>query len=156
MRRKDREITDAEKIRDILEKSKIVHLALMDGDRPYVLDMHYGFEFEEGSLVLYMHSAKEGKKLDLIRKDGNAAIVLECDIEDVSGGDIPCKYGSKYASVMAQGTIEIVEESEEKKNALVRLMFAQTGRAFEINDAMAASVAVLKFTADSYTAKANV
>ena len=35
-------------------------------------------------------------------------------------------------------------------------MFAQTGRAFEINDAMAASVAVLKFTADSYTAKANV
>ncbi len=42
MRRKDREITDIETIRSILDKAKVLHLAMIDGDRPYVVPLHYG------------------------------------------------------------------------------------------------------------------
>ena len=67
MRRSDREITDEKKIAEILDTAKILHLGMVDGDRPYVLPLHYGYEFRDGALVFYMHGAKEGRKLEILR-----------------------------------------------------------------------------------------
>ena len=100
MRRKDREITDIETIRSILDKAKVLHLAMIDGDRPYVVPLHYGYTLQEGRLTLYLHSAKEGRKLDVLRKNDRVAFVLETDVSLISGGELACKYGSAYASVM--------------------------------------------------------
>ena len=44
----------------IVEKAKILHLGLFDSEYPYVLPLHYGYEYVDGSLVFYLHSAKEG------------------------------------------------------------------------------------------------
>lgn len=155
MRRKDREITAEEKIREILAKSKIVHLGLFDGDYTYVVPLHYGYEYEGGRLVLYAHSAREGHKLDLIRQNPKVGFEVECDIELISGGDIACQYGSAYASVIGRGKAEIVEDPAEKLRGLQLLMKNQTGREFPLNEQMAAAVAVLRITADSYTAKSR-
>ena len=43
MRRKDRELTDREGILRILERAKILRLALFDGDYPYVVPLHYAY-----------------------------------------------------------------------------------------------------------------
>ncbi len=67
MRRSDREITDEKKIAEILDTAKILHLGMVDGGRPYVLPLHYGYEFADGALVFYMHGAKEGRKLEVLR-----------------------------------------------------------------------------------------
>ena len=40
MRRKDRQITEIEAIRAILDKAKVLHLAMIDGARPYVVPMN--------------------------------------------------------------------------------------------------------------------
>ena len=97
MRRTDRAVTDDEKIQAIIEKAKIVHIGMIDDNRPYVVPMQYGFVFAEGKLTLYVHCAKEGRKLDIIKKNPHVFIELETDVALVSGGDIPCKYGSKYS-----------------------------------------------------------
>ena len=73
MRRKDREITDAEEIRRILSRARVLHLGLNDDEGPYVVPMHYGFLFENGKLTLYTHCAREGHKLSLIRRGDGAA-----------------------------------------------------------------------------------
>lgn len=155
MRRKDRQITDIETIRAILDKAQVLHLAMIDGERPYVVPMNYGYVLADGRLTLYLHSAKEGRKLDVLSQNNAVAFVLETDVVPVSGGDIPCKYGAAYASVMGEGTAAILTDPAEKLAALSILMRTQTGRAFAFTTEMTASVAVIRVDVDSFTAKAR-
>ena len=155
MRRKDREVTDTQEILRIVEQAKILHLGLADKGFPYVVPLYYGFEYAEGRLIFYIHSAREGHKLDLIRKDPRVCVELECDTELISGGDDPCRYGAAFASVIGQGTAEIVEEEQEKVRALQKLMKHQTGRDFEMDGSMAEKVAVIRITVPEFTAKAR-
>ena len=155
MRRKDREITDIETIRAILDKAKVLHLAMIDGARPYVVPMNYGYALADGRLTLYLHSAKEGRKLDVLQQNDRVAFVLETDVNPVSGGDIPCKYGEAYASVMGEGTAVLLDDPVQKIEALQILMKTQTGREFAFTPAMAESVSVIRVNVDSFTAKAR-
>ncbi|MBO4880427.1 MAG: pyridoxamine 5'-phosphate oxidase family protein [Firmicutes bacterium] len=154
MRRKDREVTDIAEIRRILDKADILHMGLFDGDYPYVVPVHYGYEFREDTLVFYTHGAKEGHKLDLIRKDPHICVQVDCDVETLPA-KAACGYGSTFASVIAKGKAEILEDPAEKAEALKILMKCQTGMDFPINGAMASAVAVLKITASEFTAKRN-
>ncbi len=156
MRRKDREITSEDQIRDILQQAKILHLALADKEYPYIVPMHYGFLYDGKQLIFYMHSAKEGYKLDLIRNNPKACTELECRIEQISGGEIPCKYGSTYASVIARGDLALVTDVEEKITGLNLLMKNQTGRSFAITEQMTSAVEVIRFTAVCFSAKGHL
>ena len=60
MTKRERQITDPEQIRQILDKSKYLHLGLSVNDEPYVVPMNYGYILEDGKLVLYLHSAVKG------------------------------------------------------------------------------------------------
>ncbi len=155
MRRKDRQITEIESIRAILDKAKVLHLAMIDGARPYVVPMNYGYALADGRLTLYLHGAKEGRKLDVLQQNDRVAFVLETDVSPVSGGDIPCKYGEAYASVMGEGTAVLLDDPVQKIEALQILMKTQTGREFAFTPAMAESVAVIRVDVDSFTAKAR-
>ena len=155
MRRKDREITDETAIRAILDKAQVLHLAMIDGDRPYVVPLHYGYSLIDGRLTLYLHSAKEGRKLDVLQKNGRVAFVLETDVSSISGGEIPCKYGAAYASVMGEGKAVLLTDPVKKAAALQILMKIQTGREFTITEAMTESVAVLRVDVETYSAKSR-
>ena len=155
MRRKDRQITDLEAIRAILDKAKVLHLAMIDGDRPYVVPLNYGYTLENGALTLYLHSAREGRKLDVLRQNDRVAFVLETNVSQVSGGDIPCKYGEAYASVMGEGKAVFLTDPAKKAAGLQILMKIQTGREFTITEAMTESVAVLRVDAETYSAKSR-
>lgn len=155
MRRKDREITDQVAIRAILDKAQVLHLAMIDADRPYVVPIHYGYTLENGRLTLYLHSAKAGRKLDVLARNDRVAFVLETDVAPVSGGDLPCKYGAAYASVMGEGRATLLTDPAEKAAGLTVLMKTQTGRDFPITEAMAADVAVIRVDAETYSAKAR-
>ena len=64
MRRADREVTDVDGMIDIIDHCKVCHIAMMDGKWPYIVAMNFAYSYENGQLVIYLHSAKEGKKLD--------------------------------------------------------------------------------------------
>ena len=155
MRRNDREITDPGRIREILEKSVIIHLGLMDGTYPYVLPLHYGFEFSGGKLVFYMHGAREGYKLDLIRQNPHAGFAVDCEVEQISGNGDPCMYSSYFASVMGKGRVSVVEDIDEKIHGLQVLMETQTKKTFAFDERMANAVCVIKLTCDSFSAKSR-
>lgn len=155
MRRTDREVTDNRQIQSIIEQAKVVHIGMIDNDRPYVVPMQYGFVFADGQLTLYVHCAKEGRKLDIIKRNPRVFIELETEAAIISGGDIPCKYGSEYASVMGDGTVVVVEDVAEKIFGLQLLMKTQTGRDFDISEQMTKSVTVLRIDVPHVTAKSR-
>lgn len=155
MRRKDREITDIDRINEILATAKVVHLGLVDEGRPYVVPLHYGFEWVDDKLVVWCHGAKVGRKVDVIRANPAAFVEMECDVEDISGGDVPCDYGSAYASVMGEGTVRLAADDAEKDHGLRVLMRTQTGRDFEIPQRMLAGVEVIRVDVQSLSAKSR-
>ena len=156
MRRKDREVTESSEILKIIEAACVLRIGMFGGEYPYVVPMHYGYQYENGALVFYVHCATEGHKLDLIRENMHVCVELEEETEIVSGGEIPCKYGATFASVIGRGQAEIVEDVQEKIHGLEVLMKHQTGRDFEIKEEMAASVAVIKIVVKDFTAKRRV
>lgn len=79
MRRRDREITDISVMESIIRDSSVCRMGLCDGDRPYVVPMNFGYR--DGKV--YMHSALEGKKLDIIRKNPDVCLEFETDLEIV-------------------------------------------------------------------------
>jgi len=152
--RREREITDIEEIKLILDRSKIVHVGMCLADEPYVVPMNYGYLLEDGVLTLYLHGAKVGKKLDIMRANPKVFFEMECDMQPFEG-DIACRYGLAYSSVMGKGLAEIIDDAdiEEKKKALSVLMKTQTGKDFTFDDRMAGIVSVIRITTREFTAK---
>lgn len=150
--RREREVTDINEILKILDKTKIAHIGLVDGDEPYVVPMNYGYTYEDDTLTLYLHGATEGKKLDLMRANPKVFFSIECDIEPFSG-QVACQYGTSYSSVMGKGIAEILETPEEKMNGLTLFMKSQTGIAFEFNERLVSAVSVIKINVTQFTAK---
>ena len=152
MTRRERQITDETQIMDILDKGKVLHLGLAVDNEPYVVPMNYGYIKEDGKLVIYLHSAVRGKKLDMIRTNPKVFFEIDCDLLPFES-ELPCQYGISYSSVMGKGTARIVEDVEEKKQAMSILMKTQTGKDFSFEDRLVSIVAVIRIDVDAYTAK---
>lgn len=107
MRRKDREVVDANRIERILAEVRYLHLGMFDGEYPYVVPLHYGYHMDEDGLVLYVHCAKEGRKLDCLRRNDHVFVEIDCG-EKLVEADVTCRYGAEYASVMGRGRAVIL------------------------------------------------
>jgi nitroimidazol reductase NimA-like FMN-containing flavoprotein (pyridoxamine 5'-phosphate oxidase superfamily) len=114
--------------------------------------MNYGYTFEGEKLVLYLHSAVQGKKLDMIRANPKVFFELECDLQPFEGR-LPCQYGCAYSSVMGRGEARLVDDVEEKKKAMSILMKTQTGKDFSFEDRLVSIVSVIRIDVLEYTAK---
>ena len=115
---------------------------------PVVID----FNEENGVFTFYFHSAKEGRKLDILKV--NPAVCLELDWSgDVVESNNPCAYGYQFASVIAEGNVEFLEKHDDKAYALNRLMLHMTGKEFAFSPQMTQGVCVYKVTADTLSCK---
>ena len=152
MTKRERQITDPDQIRHVLDTGKVLHLGLAVDNEPYVVPMNYGYTMEDGKLTLYLHSALRGKKLDMMRTNPRVFFEIDCDLIPFEGR-VPCQYGLVYSSVMGGGTAHIVEDVEEKKQAMTVLMKTQTGKDFRFEDRLVSIVAVIRIDVEEYTAK---
>ncbi len=154
MTKRERQVADPEQILHILDTGKVLHLGLAVNDEPYVVPMNYGYTMEDGRLTLYLHSAVRGKKLDMMRANPKVFFEIDCDRKAFEGR-VPCQYGMVYSSIMGRGTATIVEDVEEKKQAMTILMKTQTGKDFSFEDRLVSIVAVIRIDVSGYTAKSR-
>lgn len=152
MTRRERQVTDLNEIKKILDRAKVVHVGMIDGDEPYVVPMNYGYVCDGEKLSVYLHCANRGRKLDIIRENPKVFFEMDCDIVPFEG-EVACKYGIAYSSVMGRGLAHIVTDVEEKKTAMSLLMKAQTEKDFSFDDKMVSIVTVVKIDVLGYTAK---
>lgn len=152
MRRKEREVTDLAEICGILERCKVCRLAMRDEDELYLIPMNYGYCFANGTLRLYFHCAKEGRKLDVLRQNPNVAFEMDAML-GLTEGATACEYGCTYESVTGTACAALVEENREKCEALSLLMKHQTGKTFAFTPKEADAVCVLRLEATNFSAK---
>ena len=88
MRRKEKEITDKAEIESIIKQSVVCRLAMSVDGSPYVVPLCFGYAED----VLYLHSAQEGKKIEMLKQ--NNAVCFEFDIAtEVTTGKMGYGYG---------------------------------------------------------------
>lgn len=150
--RRELEVTDTQEIIEILDKCKIVHIAMVDDGEPYVVPLNYGYTMEEDQLTLYLHGALKGRKIDVMRKNPKVFFEMNCDVVPFDG-KIACQFGTSYSSIMGRGEAEILEDVEEKKAGLSLFMKSQTGMDFEFTDKMVSAVSVIRIKVKDYTVK---
>lgn len=122
MRRSDKEITDGILIEEILNEAQICRIAMCDNNLPYIIPMNFGYK--AGSL--YFHSAKEGKKIHILKENPSVCFEAETKVE-IKTGDNACSWGMRYLSIIGQGKVSFLEDHFEKINALDLIMAKYTG-----------------------------
>ena len=148
MRRKEKEITDQNKIESIIKQSQVCRLAMVDGDGPYLVPLCFGYS--DG--VLFFHSAIEGKKIDILRRNGS--VCFEFDIVGgLNTGQTACDWGIKYRSVIGFGKAVILENLEEKRNALEIIAAQYADKDYKLTDGAVRETLVLKVDIESMTGK---
>lgn len=150
--RRDREIEDVQDMIDIIDRCEVLRLGMYDDGEIYILPMNYGYTYENGELVFYLHGAVEGKKLDVLRRYSRVGVELDCDHQLVEG-KVPCQYGYKYASIVGHGTAQIIEDPGEKIEAMKILMKCISGKDFDFNERLVSIISVIKVTVSSFTGK---
>lgn len=154
MRRKDREVTDAAALRAIVQACDCCRLGLVDEDGvACIVPLNFGYTEEDGQPALYFHSAREGHKLTLLRK--NPVVGFEMDTgHGLLPGDRAEDYSFAYRSVMGRGTVDFLQEPAAKRAGLNCIMAHYTGRSdWTVSDAMLGATAVFRLRVTAWTAK---
>ena len=120
MRKPHKRITDPTIIFALLDSCHVGRLGTISSDGwPMIKPLN----FARDGWALYFHCAREGEKLDDIRRDNRVCFEVDLPIAYVKGeADRPCQAEYLYRSVIIRGRAAKVEERSEKIRALDCLM----------------------------------
>lgn len=152
MRRKDREVTGLENLLAIIRQCQVGHLGMCQEGRPYVLPLNFGAELEEGSIVLYFHGAKEGRKLEVLRENPQVCVEFEL-LHRLLTGPVACAYSCTFESVVGFGRAEILEDHAAKARGLAAIHRQTTGQEFSFTPEQTDTVAVIRVALTEVTGK---
>ena len=150
MRRCDREITDRKDIDGIIRRCRVCHLAMCDDCQPYVVPLSFGYD----GCFLYFHTAREGRKIDIIRR--NNRVCFEFDIlHDIITSEQACSWGAKFESVIGSGTAEILDTLEIKNDALEWIMRQYGSGNWDFTEKMLNKISVIRVQIIEISGKAR-
>ena len=118
MRRNDKQVTERETLLSIIDQSPYVVIAFA-GKAPYAVPL----DFSRLDEHIYVHCAKEGRKIDLMREDSRVFLLfvnyggLFCHTPGVA-----CGISTKFTSVMAVGEAAMLDDVAEKEKAFQAML----------------------------------
>ena len=122
---------------------------MVDGKEPYVVPMNYGY----ADNVIYMHSALEGRKVDVLRANNRVCFEIETGTELLKK-DQPCSWGMRFKTVIGYGTVTELDDPEAKHAGLSLIMGQYSDREdWQFPEAAMAKVLVLRLDIESMTGK---
>ena len=148
MRRKDKAVSEESAIRAIIEKATVCRLGMVDGNKPYIVPLCFGYE----DSALYFHGSPKGKKIDLLRTNPNVCFEFDLIAEPVESENA-CNWSMKYQSVIGFGRAVFIESPEEKRKALGIIMAQYSDRSFELPENTIMATAVIRVEIESVTGK---
>jgi len=147
MRRKDKELTDSKEIEGIVKKATVCRLGLMDEDEAYIVPVNFGYEKN----AIYFHSALEGRKIELIKRNDKVCFEIEADVGIEKNDKSECS--TKYRSVIGMGRARILESAEERVRGLKAIMRQCAGGEYSILEEKLNSVLVVEIRIENITGK---
>ncbi len=150
MRRKDRQVSE-EKAWEMMNGAEWGTLSLASvGAEPYGVPVN----FVCIDKTIYIHCAKEGKKLDIIEENARAAFCVVALAQTR-----PEDFTTAYASAMAMGRIEIVPEDEKRKaleNLIEKYCVGLEKEGLNYIDKLYGRTEVIRLEVESISGKSNI
>ena len=153
MRREDREVKDIREIERIIACCNELRLGLLDGNESYIVPLCFGYEDK----TFYIHSAREGRKIDLLKKakEEQRSVGFELDRAfSLIKGEKACSFSCSYESVIGTASVDFIEDLEEKKRALGLIMAHYTKKTdYDLSKENLAAVSVIKLEVKKMSCK---
>lgn len=143
-------IENKEEIHAVMKACKTCYLAMSDNNMPYVLPMNFALD---GDNVI-LHSAQTGRMWETLKKNRKVCINWTLG-EEIAWQNVKmgCSYRVKSKSVLVEGSVEFVEDYDEKDRFLKVLMSQYSDLEFRFNGPAVRNVGVLKVHVENITAK---
>lgn len=155
MRRWKREMKDVEEIKKLIAECKVCRIGMLSEGEIYIVPMNFGYEYEEGKLNIYLHSAKAGRKIEAFREGPEVCVEMD-GRHGLEVGDRPCDYSYYFASLIGNGKAFVLENVEEKIHGLQQIMVHQTGKEFsQFEEKWVKSVEVVKIEVEQFRCKCH-
>lgn len=155
MRRRDREITNKRAIEEFVAEEQILRIAFYDDGDIYIVPVNYGYLYENDKYSFYFHGAKAGRKYELSKS--KPIVGFEIDGKyNLLENEMACDYSAAFQSVIGTGSLQLVDNIEEKKIGLNTLMKQTTQNSeWSYNDKMLEAVAVFRLDVHKISCKAK-
>lgn len=153
MRRREREVTDSEKIDGAITDCYCCRLGFCDEGEVYLVPLSFGYVHRDEERIFYFHGAKKGRKLDLIKKTHSAGFEMDTNYK-LKAGETACHYSAHFISIVGTGDVDVVEDKAEKEAALQAIMFQNTGKKdWEFSPEMVEAVCVFRLVVKKLSCK---
>jgi len=142
---KNRVLSFPTEVEEIIMKCDHCNIAMVDAEgKPYLVPMNFGYRDK----VLYLHSAPEGKKIDLLTYNPHVCVSFSTDhLLRWQDSRVACSYTMKYRSVLLYGKVEFITSYAEKEAALEIIMQQYKAEGYKFGEAAIKNVKVFKVNA---------
>jgi len=100
----------------ILDKCEVLRLALSADDQPYIIPMNFAYQLIDDKVVIYLHCASSGTKLDILRRNNKVCFEVDCNYQVLTAPEA-CEWSATYESVIGFGQIGILQDEDESQKA---------------------------------------
>ena len=108
-----KQFMDHGEIEAFLHQQETGHLATIGPGGPYLVPLH--FIYREGNICF--HCGPRGRKLDNLKSDPRVCFQTE-EMTGIIPHELPCRYNTRYTSVIVEGNAEEVVDPGEKVTIL--------------------------------------
>ena len=152
MRRTDKEIGSREEINAIIRGSHVCRIALAMDNMPYIIPVSFGYDGES----IYIHTAKEGKKINYFKNSNNVCFEFERNVKLIGNQENACKWTFFYESVIGFGKIHELESLEQREVGLNRIMSQYSGKKWVFGEDPLKNIRVWEIEITSITGKRSI
>ena len=154
MRRKDREITDNNRIAEFIDKEQILRIAFYDEGEIYIVPLNYGYSFGE-RYTFYFHGARAGRKYELAKSSPSVGFEIDGNYTLLEG-ETACDFSATFQSVVGTGVISLVDDMDEKIKGLDAIMKQTTSKSgWHYSKEMLETVSVFRLDVTKLSCKAK-
>jgi nitroimidazol reductase NimA-like FMN-containing flavoprotein (pyridoxamine 5'-phosphate oxidase superfamily) len=152
MRRTDREIESREEMDKIIRGSQVCRIALAMENMPYIVPVSFGYDGES----IYIHTAKEGKKIIYFNNNNNVCFEFERNVKLFIDPDNVCKWTFSFESVIGFGKINELVSLEHRENGMSKIMSQYSGKELTFSKDKLDDIRVWKIKIHSMTGKRSI
>jgi len=155
MRHPERELKDAETIKAILERSEVGRMATVN-KRGIPVIKPVNFLYLDGKI--YVHSSKKGEKVEDIRRGSPVCFEVDEPIAYRAAGEMACKAGYYYRSIIVKGKASFVEDRRKKIKILEAMMdkYQPEGNDWKFEEEVLRKTVVIEIQIKEMTGKENL
>lgn len=144
------DIIEIEELEAIIKRCKVCHVGMVDVNRPYVLAFNFGYEDQ----TIWLHCAKEGRKLDVLKRNNNVCVEFDTDHRLFARHDhVACSWRMAYRSVIVDGEAVFVDDYDEKMKGLGILMKNYSDKEFKYSKPAVDNIQIIKIPIASITGR---